>query len=50
MEDVQEIPLRERAGEYLMLRLRLTGGCRLASVKSGVRPWCVPLPRLLRLS
>ena len=26
MEDVQEIPLRERAGEYLMLRLRTTAG------------------------
>ena len=26
MEDVQEIPLRERAGEYLMLRLRTSGG------------------------
>ena len=26
MEDVQEIPLRERAGEYLMLRLRTTTG------------------------
>ena len=26
MEDVQEIPLRERAGEYLMLRLRTTLG------------------------
>ena len=26
MEDVQEIPLRERAGEYLMLRLRTSAG------------------------
>ena len=26
MEDVQEIPLRERAGEYLMLRLRTMNG------------------------
>ena len=26
MEDVQEIPLRERAGEYLMLRLRTQQG------------------------
>ena len=26
MEDVQEIPLRERAGEYLMLRLRTSSG------------------------
>ena len=26
MEDVQEIPLRERAGEYLMLRLRTANG------------------------
>ena len=26
MEDVQEIPLRERAGEYLMLRLRTSTG------------------------
>ena len=26
MEDVQEIPLRERAGEYLMLRLRTHHG------------------------
>ena len=26
MEDVQEIPLRERAGEYLMLRLRTAQG------------------------
>jgi len=26
MEDVQEIPLRERAGEYLMLRLRTSQG------------------------
>ena len=26
MEDVQEIPLRERAGEYLMLRLRTSLG------------------------
>ena len=26
MEEVQEIPLRERAGEYLMLRLRTSGG------------------------
>ena len=26
MEDVQEIPLRERAGEYLMLRLRTLNG------------------------
>jgi oxygen-independent coproporphyrinogen-3 oxidase len=26
MEDVQEIPLRERAGEYLMLRLRTNLG------------------------
>lgn len=26
MEDVQEIPLRERAGEYLMLRLRTHQG------------------------
>lgn len=26
MEDIQEIPLRERAGEYLMLRLRTSAG------------------------
>ena len=26
MEDIQEIPLRERAGEYLMLRLRTSVG------------------------
>lgn len=26
MEDIQEIPLRERAGEYLMLRLRTANG------------------------
>ena len=26
MEDLQEIPTRERAGEYLMLRLRTTSG------------------------
>ena len=26
MEDIQEIPLRERAGEYLMLRLRTSSG------------------------
>jgi len=26
MEDLQEIPMRERAGEYLMLRLRTTQG------------------------
>jgi oxygen-independent coproporphyrinogen-3 oxidase len=26
MEDVQDIPLRERAGEYLMLRLRTASG------------------------
>ena len=26
MEDIQEIPLRERAGEYLMLRLRTNVG------------------------
>ena len=26
MEEIQEIPLRERAGEYLMLRLRTSGG------------------------
>ena len=26
MEDVQDIPLRERAGEYLMLRLRTQNG------------------------
>ena len=26
LEDVQEIPLRERAGEYLMTRLRTTYG------------------------
>lgn len=28
MEDIQEIPLRERAGEYLMLRLRTSVGIR----------------------
>lgn len=28
MEDIQEIPLRERAGEYLMLRLRTSAGIR----------------------
>jgi oxygen-independent coproporphyrinogen-3 oxidase len=26
MEEMEEIPVRERAGEYLMLRLRTTGG------------------------
>ena len=26
MEDLQEIPIRERAGEYLMLRLRTSQG------------------------
>ena len=26
MEDIQEIPVRERAGEYLMLRLRTQNG------------------------
>jgi len=26
MQDIQEIPLRERAGEYIMLRLRTTAG------------------------
>ena len=28
MEDIQDIPLRERAGEYLMLRLRTSSGIR----------------------
>jgi len=28
IEDIQEIPLRERAGEYLMLRLRTSAGIR----------------------
>jgi oxygen-independent coproporphyrinogen-3 oxidase len=28
MEDIQDIPLRERAGEYLMLRLRTSTGIR----------------------
>ena len=28
MEDIQDIPLRERAGEYLMLRLRTSAGIR----------------------
>jgi oxygen-independent coproporphyrinogen-3 oxidase len=28
MREIQEIPHRERAGEYLMMRLRTTGGIR----------------------
>ena len=30
MEDLQEIPMRERAGEYLMLRLRTSQGISAA--------------------
>lgn len=40
LEDVQEIPQRERAGEYLMTRLRTTGGiCREEYEKQYLLPF-----------
>ncbi len=35
LDEVEEIPLRERAGEYLMLRLRTTGGISKEEYEKG---------------
>ena len=64
LEDVQEIPLRERAGEYLMTRLRTITGISgseyekrfllpFAPIEASLencRPRWVPLPQILRIS
>ena len=42
MEDLQEIPMRERAGEYLMLRLRTSQASAPRNTKSCS---CCPSPR-----
>ena len=48
MEDIQEIPLRERAGEYLMLRLRTANGiCAADYEKMFLLPFA-PLEEVLQ--
>lgn len=42
MEDLQEIPMRERAGEYLMLRLRTSQGISAAEYE---KLFLLPFPR-----
>ena len=46
MEDLQEIPMRERAGEYLMLRLRTSQGISAAEYE---KLFLLPFAPLVRL-
>ena len=48
MEDVQDIPLRERAGEYLMLRLRTSAGIRKDEYERMFMLPFAPLEEVLR--
>ena len=48
MEDVQDIPLRERAGEYLMLRLRTSSGIRKDEYERMFMLPFAPLEEVLR--
>jgi len=48
MEDIQEIPLRERAGEYLMLRLRTSTGIQAEEYERKFMLPFAPLEQILR--
>jgi len=48
MEEVQDIPLRERAGEYLMLRLRTSTGIRKDEYEKQFMLPFEPLEKVLR--
>ncbi len=48
MEDIQDIPLRERAGEYLMLRLRTSTGIRADEYERMFMLPFAPLEEVLR--
>ena len=48
MEDVQEIPLRERAGEYLMLRLRTSSGVSASEYEKNFLLSFDPIEDILR--
>lgn len=48
MEDIQEIPLRERAGEYLMLRLRTSAGIYAEEYERSFMLPFAPLEDVLR--
>ena len=48
MEDIQDIPLRERAGEYLMLRLRTANGIRADEYERMFMLPFAPLEEVLR--
>ncbi len=47
LRDVQEIPLRERAGEYLMTRLRTVGGIAREEYEKGYLLPFAPLEQIL---
>jgi putative oxygen-independent coproporphyrinogen III oxidase len=48
MDDIQEIPLRERAGEYIMLRLRTNGGVDPQEYENTYMLPFAPLEAILR--
>ena len=48
LEDIQEIPARERAGEYVMLRLRTVGGIRRDEYEKQYLLPFAPLEQILR--
>ena len=50
LEDVQEIPFRERAGEYLMLRMRTTMGISRAEYEKKYLLDFAPLQEVLELN
>ena len=48
MDDIQEIPLRERAGEYIMLRLRTNAGMSAQEYENTFMLPFAPLEEILR--